>query len=427
MQPKIVRRTISADTAATLTAIMEGVVERGTGDGARRFPATRSRARPAPRRSSSTAATRTPTTTRRSSASCRRAIRRSRSSSCIDSPHGRTATPAASVSAPVFKRIAEATLRYLGVGADDQSGAAGARRAPRRSDERAPTAEPTPATPVVSLVADGPPGTVPDLRGLSAREAMRTLVQARADRARRRATASSSRRSPAPGAPLEAGRRLPAACSNAPAPPRGSSSAAAMTWAELHGVLRGRGLLARRRRRRRDAAAGAVTGVAYDSRAVAPGQVFVALKGQHADGAAFARAGDRARRGRRSCRSSRRRPASRVPWAVVDDARLALALLAAAFYRHPSARDAGRRHHRHQRQDDDGVSRRVDLRSRGHPLRRARHGRATASATRCARRRARRPKRRTCSGCCARWSTAAAAPARWKCRRTRCRCAASTG
>ena len=30
MQPKIVRRTISADTAATLTGIMEGVVERGT-------------------------------------------------------------------------------------------------------------------------------------------------------------------------------------------------------------------------------------------------------------------------------------------------------------------------------------------------------------------------------------------------------------
>ena len=28
--------------------------------------------------------------------------------------------------------------------------------------------------------------------------------------------------------------------------------------------------------------------------------------------------------------------------------------------------------------------------------------------------------------CCARWSIAAAAPARWKCRRTRCRCAAST-
>jgi beta-lactam-binding protein with PASTA domain len=31
--------------------------------------------------------------------------------------------------------------------------------------------------PVVSLVADGPPGTVPDLRGMSAREAVRKLVK----------------------------------------------------------------------------------------------------------------------------------------------------------------------------------------------------------------------------------------------------------
>jgi beta-lactam-binding protein with PASTA domain len=31
--------------------------------------------------------------------------------------------------------------------------------------------------PVVSLVADAAPGTIPDLRGLSAREAVRTLVR----------------------------------------------------------------------------------------------------------------------------------------------------------------------------------------------------------------------------------------------------------
>jgi beta-lactam-binding protein with PASTA domain len=33
------------------------------------------------------------------------------------------------------------------------------------------------AAPVVSLVADGPPGTVPDLSGLSARDAVRRLVK----------------------------------------------------------------------------------------------------------------------------------------------------------------------------------------------------------------------------------------------------------
>ena len=39
------------------------------------------------------------------------------------------------MSAPIFKRIAEATLRYLGVAADDQPGAAGAGRA--RDDDGA--------------------------------------------------------------------------------------------------------------------------------------------------------------------------------------------------------------------------------------------------------------------------------------------------
>ena len=38
VQPKVVRRTISADTAATLTAIMEGVVERGTARQAAQIP-----------------------------------------------------------------------------------------------------------------------------------------------------------------------------------------------------------------------------------------------------------------------------------------------------------------------------------------------------------------------------------------------------
>ena len=61
-----------------------------------------------------------------------------------------------------------------------------------------------------------------------------------------------------------------------------------MTWAELHGVLRGRGLI-RAGDARQAVAPVVVTGVAYDSRAVERGHVFVALKGQHADGAAFVR------------------------------------------------------------------------------------------------------------------------------------------
>ena len=40
----------------------------------------------------------------------------------------------------------------------------------------APTGEASASGPVLSLVADGPPGTVPDLRGMSARDAVRKLV-----------------------------------------------------------------------------------------------------------------------------------------------------------------------------------------------------------------------------------------------------------
>jgi UDP-N-acetylmuramoyl-L-alanyl-D-glutamate--2,6-diaminopimelate ligase len=108
-----------------------------------------------------------------------------------------------------------------------------------------------------------------------------------------------------------------------------------MTWDELHVTLRGRGLLRADIAPRADAAAGAVSGVAYDSRAVAPGEVFVALKGQHADGTSFAR--QAIERGAAAIVSEQPAPPDvRIPWAIVEDARLALAILAAAFYRDPS-------------------------------------------------------------------------------------------
>src|SRR5206468_11899285 len=93
----------------------------------------------------------------------------------IDSPH-HGSYMGGSVSAPVFKRIAESTLRYLGIGPTINP-------APpvlvARSDHASgvPTAGAEPNEPVVSLIADGAPGTLPDLRGLSAREAVRTLVK----------------------------------------------------------------------------------------------------------------------------------------------------------------------------------------------------------------------------------------------------------
>jgi UDP-N-acetylmuramoyl-L-alanyl-D-glutamate--2,6-diaminopimelate ligase len=109
-----------------------------------------------------------------------------------------------------------------------------------------------------------------------------------------------------------------------------------MTWAELHGVLRGRGLIRADDAVRAEAAVGVVSGLAYDSRHVEPGQVFVALKGLHADGVTFAR--QAIERGAVAVVSEQAAPAGiHVPWAIVEDARLALALMAAAFYRHPSA------------------------------------------------------------------------------------------
>src|SRR4029077_8196138 len=108
-----------------------------------------------------------------------------------------------------------------------------------------------------------------------------------------------------------------------------------MTWAELHGALRGRGLIRADDALRAEAAVGAVTGVAYDSRAVTPGQVFVALKGQRPGGTSFAR--QAIERGTAAVVSEQAAPPDvRIPWAIVEDARLALAVLAAAFYHDPS-------------------------------------------------------------------------------------------
>jgi UDP-N-acetylmuramoyl-L-alanyl-D-glutamate--2,6-diaminopimelate ligase len=110
-----------------------------------------------------------------------------------------------------------------------------------------------------------------------------------------------------------------------------------MTWSELHGALRTHGLIEARDGGGMplDGAAGRVSAIAYDSRAVTPGAVFVALKGQHADGTVFAQ--QAIERGAAVIVSeSDAPPGVKVPWMVVTDARAALALLAATFYRDPS-------------------------------------------------------------------------------------------
>jgi cell division protein FtsI (penicillin-binding protein 3) len=174
VQPKLVRRTISADTAAALTAIMEQVVERGTAKLAQ-LPGY-------------TIAGKTGTANklingRYSSETYASFIGFLPSQYpavtiivVLESPRGKNGHFGGPVSAPIFKRIAEATLRYLGIGPSINP------EAPvlvaRRDDpNHAPADGPAEPEPIVSLVADAAPGSIPDLTGMSAREAVRTLVK----------------------------------------------------------------------------------------------------------------------------------------------------------------------------------------------------------------------------------------------------------
>jgi UDP-N-acetylmuramoyl-L-alanyl-D-glutamate--2,6-diaminopimelate ligase len=78
-----------------------------------------------------------------------------------------------------------------------------------------------------------------------------------------------------------------------------------------------------------------VTGIAHDSRAVAAGHVFVAIRGARADGAAFA--SDALERGAIAIVAETPPPdGTDVPWLRTTDARLALAELAAEFHGRPS-------------------------------------------------------------------------------------------
>jgi cell division protein FtsI (penicillin-binding protein 3) len=119
-----------------------------------------------------------------------------------DSPRTWPATGGA-VSAPVFKRIAEATLQYLGI-APTVNPAPPVLVTRRDESSAQPTGGESPSTPMFSLVADGPPGTVPDLHGMSARDAVRRLVRLGLS-ARVAGDGFVVSQDPEPGEPLEPG------------------------------------------------------------------------------------------------------------------------------------------------------------------------------------------------------------------------------
>ena len=173
VQPKVLRQTITRDTAARLTAIMEGVVERGTAK--------------ASRIDGFTVAGKTGTAAKLVNGVYSKSeymssfvgFLPSRKPAVtilvvIDSPQ-RGGYYGGAVAAPIFKRIAEAAIRHLAL--------------PPTINPLPPVLpprQPSPAVPVVApraapalVRAGGLPDAdvLPDLRGMSARDALTTLVR----------------------------------------------------------------------------------------------------------------------------------------------------------------------------------------------------------------------------------------------------------
>jgi cell division protein FtsI (penicillin-binding protein 3) len=200
---KVLRKTVSPSTIAELRTIMEGVVERGTARSAQ-IPGY-------------TIAGKTGTAAKiidgRYSKSEYNAsfvgFIPSRQPALaiivvIDSPHDHGYTGGV-VAAPVFKRIAEASLRQLGIGptVNAQPPVLVARRG--NGAEQVVQRDDAPVNEVVEATLPPlQPGIMPDLRGEGAREALRSLTRIGAS-ARITGQGVVVEQSPAPGEPLASG------------------------------------------------------------------------------------------------------------------------------------------------------------------------------------------------------------------------------
>jgi cell division protein FtsI (penicillin-binding protein 3) len=174
--PKVLRRTITQETASELTGIMEEVVARGTAKKAQ-IPGY-------------TIAGKTGTASKLVNGHYSRSEYNasfvgffpSRNPALamivvVDSPHGAAGYHGGAVAAPVFQRIAESAVRYLGIPPDVNP--ASPVLVARRDAESAPikpTSGPVvdPPQPPVAIVDQQ--NAVPDVVGMSAREAVRTLL-----------------------------------------------------------------------------------------------------------------------------------------------------------------------------------------------------------------------------------------------------------
>jgi cell division protein FtsI (penicillin-binding protein 3) len=174
---KVVRRTVSSGTAATLTQIMEEVVNRGTGTRAR-IPGF-------------TVAGKTGTAQKVVNGQYSRSEYNasfvgfvpSRDPAfaivvVVDSPHGKNLYYGGSVAAPIFQRIADAALRHRGV-PPSINPAPPVMVARREESRERPAAGPTELPAIVTLAGSrqGMAAAFPDLRGLGARDALRILAR----------------------------------------------------------------------------------------------------------------------------------------------------------------------------------------------------------------------------------------------------------
>jgi cell division protein FtsI (penicillin-binding protein 3) len=201
-QPKPVRRTVTPHTAAVLTQMMEGVVTDGTAKQAKV--------------AGFTVAGKTGTASKLING---RYSHSDLNGSFVGFVPSRAPALAivvvmdsaqagrgygGLVAAPIFRRIAEASLRYLGVAptVDPTPPIIVARR---DESPMAPASASGDGRAVVAVAAaDGGPDSLPDLTGLSARDAMRMLAQIGIT-PRLRGAGTVVDQDPPPGSPLEPG------------------------------------------------------------------------------------------------------------------------------------------------------------------------------------------------------------------------------
>lgn len=198
VRPRVVRQTVSKDTAASMTGIMEQVVARGTATLAK-IPGY-------------TIAGKTGTANklvngRYSNDTYASFVGFLPSNDpvvailvVLDAPRGNNGHFGGPVSAPIFRRIAEETLRYMRVPPSINPETPVLVK--RSVSEPAPT--PIVTVPVPELPFDEEPGTVPDVRGLSARDAMRKLTRFGLS-ARMQGDGFVAEQDPAPGTPVDEG------------------------------------------------------------------------------------------------------------------------------------------------------------------------------------------------------------------------------